>query len=48
MAAADGLAITLAGASVLAVAGSLSGPSVWHGSGALESVVFAGVGAAWG
>lgn len=48
LAATGGLAITLAGAFVLAVTSSLSGPSLWHGSGALESVAFATIGGAWG
>lgn len=46
--AAGGLGLTLVAAFVLAVGRALGGPSVWHGSGALETPVVAVVGAAWG
>lgn len=47
-AAAGSLALTLATALALAAVGHLSGPSLWHGSGALETVLAAIVGATWG
>jgi hypothetical protein len=48
VAATAGLALTLVTALVLALAGALGGPSVWHGSGALETLIVAVAGAAWG
>lgn len=48
VAAGAGLALTLATGLVLAVTGALGGPSLWHGSGALETPLLAMVGAAWG
>lgn len=45
---AGSLALTLATALVLAADGRLGGPSVWHGSGALETVLASIGGAAWG
>lgn len=48
VAAAGGLAVTLLGVFVLAIRGSLSGPSVWHGSGAAESLLLAVGGTLWG
>jgi len=44
---ASALSLTLVTVLVLAAAGRLGGPSVWHGSGALETVVLALLGAAW-
>lgn len=43
-----GLGITMAAQLGLGSAGWLAGPSLWHGSGALETPMAAGVGAAWG
>lgn len=48
LAAGGGLGITLAVALVLAWQGALGGPSLWHGSGALETPLLAGIGALWG
>lgn len=45
---AGSLAFTLATVLVLATTGSLDGPSVWHGSGALETMLAPVAGAAWG
>lgn len=43
-----GLVLTLVTALVLAIGGSLGGPALWHGSGALETVLAAAIGASWG
>ena len=42
------LALTLAAAAVLGLAGALSGLSLWHGNGALETPLAAAAGAVWG
>ncbi len=46
--AAASLAAALGATLLLALTGALSGPSVWHGSGALETQLFAAAGAVWG
>lgn len=48
IAAAGALGVTLVVASTLAVGGALGGPSVWHGSGALETPLVAAAGTIWG
>lgn len=45
---AGSLALTIATALLLAATGRLGGPSVWHGSGALETVLASIAGAGWG
>lgn len=48
MVAAGSLLITLVAAATLGLEGALGGPSIWHGSGALEALLLAPLGAAWG
>jgi hypothetical protein len=43
-----GLTITLSAAVVLALNGALAGPSLWHGSGAIEAPLLAIAGGLWG
>lgn len=47
-AALTGLGAALGAAALLAFNAALSGPALWHGSGALETPLVAAAGAAWG